>query len=303
MIAPTTPASPPSSSLPQAVALDGVCFSYRGEDILTSITLHVAQGEFLALLGPNGGGKTTLLRIMMGLLSQNSGSVAVFGKKPNLARMHVGYVPQFSSIRQEFPTTVLETTLMGAACLAPQNGRHSLFRQKLWPDDALARDKAMNLLDLLGIADIAARPVHALSGGQRQRLMVARALMGRQERAPFLLLLDEPTASIDQYGKGCFYDFLDTLRSDITIIIVSHDLTMASPFFSRVALVNKTLSILPDGCPHSDIMRSFIGPQHGPECPLWQITRSSDAECTCHPHTDSANNRALPNALHGSGLS
>ncbi len=262
-----------------AIELEGMSFSRQGETVLENVNLRVEQGDFLAVLGPNGGGKTTLLRIILGFLQPGSGSVRVFGAAPEAMRTRIGYVPQFSSIRQEFPATVLDMALMGAAH-PPRTGAFSLFRgASLWPGDNTAKQKAMQTLELLGIADIAKSPLNALSGGQRQRLLVARALMGKSEDAPFLLLLDEPTASIDPHGKWCFYEFLGSLRGTITIVVVSHELAIASPFFSRVALVNRTLTLAPAGCPASEIMQGFIG-SHAPDCPLGQSLRHSP-DCGC----------------------
>ncbi|GHV52030.1 cation ABC transporter ATP-binding protein [Deltaproteobacteria bacterium] len=228
------------------------------------------------MLGPNGGGKTTLLRVMLGLIKPDSGVVRIFGKKPSEARGQIGYVPQFSTIRQDFPTTALDMTLMGAASLA----RTSLWgRQNLWSKGTAARQKAMNALSCVGIADLADHPIHALSGGQRQRLLLARALMGKTEGSPFLLLLDEPTSSIDPLGKGCFIEFLDTFRKEITMVLVSHELGMASPFFNQVALVNKTVSLAPGGCPDSVIFHTFIG-DHAPDCPVGRLMRHAP-DCAC----------------------
>ncbi len=139
----------------------------------------------------------------------------------------------------------------------------------------------MGLLDRIGIADLADTPVNALSGGQRQRLLLARALMGRNGTEPFLLLLDEPTASIDPQGKGCFLEFCDSLRRDITMVMVSHELSMASPFFSAVALVNKTLTLVPGNCPDTEAVRSFIG-SHAPDCPVGRLLRHAPG-CGCAP--------------------
>ncbi|MDL2210559.1 ATP-binding cassette domain-containing protein [Desulfovibrio sp. OttesenSCG-928-O18] len=280
------PVSAPAVSAPapaalEAVAVDAASFSREGETILDNVSLHVAEGDFLAVLGPNGGGKTTLLRLILGLLPPDSGTVRVFGNPPQEARANIGYVPQFSTIRQDFPATVLDMTLMGAATEKPRALSGGFFgRLNLWPRGAAARKKALAVLDLLGIADLAANPVHALSGGQRQRLLVARALMGRNEGEPFLLLLDEPTASIDPAGKGCFFEFLDGLRRDITMMVVSHELGMASPFFTHVALVNKTLTLTSGGCPGAEALRDFIGP-HAPECPVSRLLRHAPG-CGCH---------------------
>ena len=287
--------SPAENMLPlpmeaSPIVLENVSFSRDGDTILDSISLRVNRGDFLAILGPNGGGKTTLLRIILGLLRPDAGTVRIFGKAPSDARAHIGYVPQFSSIRQDFPATVMDMTLMGAAgnkstATTGQGGQGVLGglggRWRLWANDDAARKKALSLLDHIGIADIADNPIHALSGGQRQRLLLARALMGREDGAPFLLLLDEPTASIDPQGKGCFLEFCDELRRDITMVMVSHEMGMASPFFSNVALVNKTLTLLPENCPDSATLREFIG-EHAPDCPVGQMIRHAPG-CGCAP--------------------
>ena len=282
MTAMTHPQSPPANA-ENAIYMEGVSFSHAGDKILENVSLRVASGNFLAILGPNGGGKTTLLRIILGLLSPDSGTVRIFGKEPHLARAHIGYVPQFSTIRQNFPATVMDMTLMGAAGL----GSKGIWgRCGLWPKTQKARKKALEILDLIGIADLANNPIHALSGGQRQRLLLARALMGRAENAPFMLLLDEPTASIDPAGKGCFLEFCDTLRNDVTIVMVSHELSMASPFFSGVALVNKTLTLVDALCPNSEALRSFIG-THAPDCPVNQMVRHTP-QCGCATFKETA---------------
>ena len=292
----STAASSPSLATPESIApsaalhaldLDAVSFSREGELVLDSVSLQVEPGEFLAVLGPNGGGKTTLLRIILGLLKPNSGTVRIFGKQPQLARSSVGYVPQFSTIRQNFPATVLDMTLMGAA---NQGGAGIFGKKNLWPRDTEAKKKALEILDLIGIADMANTPIHALSGGQRQRVMVARALMGREGDVPFILLLDEPTANIDPHGKGCFFDFLGSLRGKITVMVVSHELSIASPFFSRVALVNKTLRTTTANCPDSDIMRDFIG-THAPDCPMEFMIRHNP-ECSQHAHAHFAHSKS-----------
>lgn len=262
------------------IVLENVSFSRDGDLILDAVSLRVNRGDFLAILGPNGGGKTTLLRIILGLLRPDTGTVSIFGKAPCDARAHIGYVPQFSSIRQDFPATVMDMTLMGAAG-NKSAAAHGRGRWRLWSNDDAARKKALGLLDHIGIADLADNPIHALSGGQRQRLLLARALMGREDGAPFLLLLDEPTASIDPQGKGCFLEFCDELRRDITMVMVSHEMGMASPFFSNVALVNKTLTLLPENCPDSAALREFIG-EHAPDCPVGQMIRHAPG-CDCAP--------------------
>ncbi len=266
--APAPHAAPAPVPAP-ALDISGLSFSRDGETVLQDVSLRVDQGGFLAVLGPNGGGKTTLLRIVLGLLRPDVGTLAVFGRAPEEVRTQLGYVPQYSTMRPDFPATVLQLTLMGAS------GKG--WGGTLWPEDKAARVKALELLSVLGIADEAKRPISALSGGQRQRLLVARALMGRPANAPFLLLLDEPTASIDPQGKFCFYEFLHKLRGEITIIVVSHDLSMASPFFSHVALVNRTLTLAPGGKPSFELLQSMLG-AHSPECPMGNLMQGGQSK-------------------------
>lgn len=254
-----------ASALDHALSIDGLSFSRDGETVLQNLSFSLAQGDFLAVLGPNGGGKTTLLRLILGLLQPDSGALRVLGRPPEAVRTQLGYVPQYATMRPDFPVTVLQLTLMGAS----RGG----WGGTLWPENKAAREKALELLSVLGIADEAKRPIAALSGGQRQRLLVARALMGRPGNAPFLLLLDEPTASIDPQGKFCFYEFLHKLRGEITIIVVSHDLSMASPFFTHVALVNRTLTLVPGGKPSLELLQSMLG-AHSPECPMGNLMQT-----------------------------
>lgn len=269
-------------SLPDAVVAKNIHISLRGEEILKDVSLTISSGDVLAILGPNGGGKTTLLRTILGLTKPDSGTVEIFGKPPQAARRHIGYVPQFSTIRQDFPAAVLDVVLMGAAAAGRRSGFFAA--RTLWPCDKAAKQKALELLERIGIAHLAARPLHALSGGQRQRAMIARALMGRENQSPFILLLDEPTASIDAQGKWCFFEFLGTLKHDVTMVVVSHELAMASSFFNKVALVDKTLTFAPPGSPNSEAMRAFIG-VHAPDCPVGDMISHNPAR-RCEPPKD-----------------
>lgn len=249
-----------SAEATPALSIENLSFTRGGDSILSGVDLTINQGDFLAILGPNGGGKTTLLRLILGLLAPDAGTVKVFGRSPKDACASMGYVPQYSTIRTDFPVSVMQMCLMGAARPGALGGR-------LWAEDAAARKRAVTALEFLGIADLADRPVARLSGGQKQRLLIARALMSRPEAAPFLLLLDEPTASIDPEGKFCFYEFLGDMRGSITIIVVSHDLSMASPFFSHVAVVNRSLRVVPEGRFSEEMLSPLLG-AHSPDCPV-----------------------------------
>ena len=280
-----SPAGSPSGVPPvPVVEITSLNFSHGRDAVLQDVSLTVEPGEFLAVIGPNGGGKTTLLRLILGLIRPDSGSVRVFSEAPGSMNGHIGYVPQFSTLHLDFPASVLDMVLMGAARPSSRGGN--------WNTGKPARKKALEYLDTLGLADCARLPVSALSGGQRQRALVARALMGRPEpdcrdhaASPFLLLLDEPTASIDPEGKFCFYEFLGKLRGSISLIVISHDLFMVSPFFTNIAAVNKGLTRLRSSELTPENLTVLFG-RHLHECPVADLQHAGQAPrhsgCT-HP--------------------
>jgi len=202
-------------------------FSYDGEAVLEDVNLTVRQKDFIAIIGPNGGGKTTLLKLMLGLLAPVKGTVYVDGKPPQEASRCIGYVPQNVHSNHSFPITAMDVVLMGKLDPQKRSSRHSAANRR----DALA---ALERMEMAAFAD---KKIGALSGGQRQRVFIARALVAR----PKLLLLDEPTASIDTKGQADFYRFLKELNKDITVLVVSHDLLVVSRYVKSVACVNKRL--------------------------------------------------------------
>ena len=200
-----------------------------GTKILDGLSLNVQEGEFLGIVGPNGGGKTTLLRVILGLQKPTTGSVNVFGNDPIVSRSRIGYVPQHLFFDRDFPVTVGETALMGRV------SRKGLFMRYGREDRALA-DQA---LETVGMTDLKKRQVGKLSGGELQRLLIARALAAQPE----LLLLDEPTASIDPEMKTTIYDLLDNLTQSVTIILVTHDTGTISRKVSRIACLNCRVTV------------------------------------------------------------
>lgn len=213
--------------MPPVIEVRNVSFAYQGETVLENIDLSVQKGDFIAMIGPNGGGKTTLLKLLLGLLKPDRGSIRVIGKTPRKASPAIGYVPQDVHINRDFPITALDLVLMGK--LDPQRGRKR-------PSAADRRD-AQEALARLDMRASAGRRIGELSGGQLQRVFIARALVTR----PGLLLLDEPTASIDTRGQAEFYSLLKELNSEMTILVVSHDLLVISRFVKSVACVNRQL--------------------------------------------------------------
>lgn len=214
------------------VKFSDVDFAYDpGNNVLESVDLNLYQGDFACVVGPNGGGKTTLLKLILGLIKPSSGSIEVFGKPTDTQRQHLGYVPQFSNFESGFPVSVLDVVLMG--CLSQDFfwGRYS-EQQK---------DKARWALNETGIEDLSARSFAELSGGQRQRALIARALVSE----PKLLLLDEPTASVDIHGTEQFYKMFERLNQNFSILMVTHDIGFISQRVKTVICVRKHLQIHP----------------------------------------------------------
>ena len=217
------PSTDPSRSDP-IIRIADLDFSYNGQRILEDVNLEVWEGDFIAMIGPNGGGKTTLLRLVLGLLKPERGNIRVMGKPATRVSHHIGYVPQDVHINRSFPITALDVVLMGK--LAPG---------KRWSKNS--NQDRRDALEALERIDMAGRRIGELSGGQRQRVFIARALVTR----PRLLLLDEPTASIDSKGQSEFFRLLKRLNEEVTIIVVSHDLLVISTYVKSVACVNRRL--------------------------------------------------------------
>lgn len=221
------------SPVPIAVELQAVSYTYPGRraSALEGVSLVVNKGERLGILGPNGGGKSTLLKVILGLLTPSSGVVRVFGQHPAGARAKglIGYVPQRGEIEIGFPLSVREGVLLGASWQTPA-----------WCGvSAPVRARVEELLALVGALEFAEQPIGRLSGGQLQRAMIARALAG----GPEILILDEPAVGIDAAGQGQFADLLAGVhaRLGITMVIVSHDIRAIAAGCDRVACLSRTL--------------------------------------------------------------
>jgi len=209
------------------IQIQNLNFSYNSQRVLRDVNLTVNQGDFVAMIGPNGGGKTTLLKLMLGLLKADSGRLRIFSQPPQEASHLIGYVPQDVHINKNFPISALDVVLMGR--LKPGRGwsRHS----------QQDRQAALNALEQVEMRKFCDHRIGELSGGQKQRVFVARALVTE----PQLLFLDEPTASIDTKGQNEFYTLLKELNQTITIIVVSHDLMVISGYIKSVICVNQRL--------------------------------------------------------------
>jgi zinc transport system ATP-binding protein len=229
------------------VEVDDVWVRFGGHDVLEAVDLTVHEDDFIAVIGPNGGGKTTLLRVILGLIAPAKGGVRLWGEPPAKRRDAIGYVPQHARVDPTFPITVERVVMMGR-----------LYRKgavtRLGTCD---RDAVAGALDAVGLARLAKRHAGRLSGGEIQRVLIARALCVE----PKLLLLDEPTANVDASAADEIYSVLTRLNQSIPILLVSHDLAAVSHHVKSIGCLNRRLhyhnsrEITPDmvaatyGCP------------------------------------------------------
>jgi len=211
------------------IILENISFAYKQSNILEDVTLFIHKGEFASIVGPNGGGKTTLLKLILGLLKPDKGKISIFGEPPEHARQKIGYMPQYAPLDMNFPATVMDVVLMGRLA------KTTLWFSKKDRSEALA---AIDEVGMKGFADIG---FNELSGGQRQRILIARALCSR----PAILLLDEPTANVDHETEINLFSILQTLNSKMTILVVSHDLGFVSKYVKSVICVNRKVVIHP----------------------------------------------------------
>ncbi len=216
-----------------AIEIKDLWFAYGGIPVLKEVSFTLEQGDFMAILGPNGGGKTTLLKLMLGILEPKRGEIRILGKKPHNARERLGYVPQSTDINLTFPISVFELALMGRLSRS-RFGRRYSYEDK---------EKVASLLKKVGMWEYRFRPVGSLSGGQRQRIFIARALAVEPE----ILFLDEPTASVDREFEIGLYDLLKELNENVTIVVITHDVGVVSRHVKSVACVNHSLIFHEDG--------------------------------------------------------
>ena len=251
------------------IEIKDLSFAYDKQTILEGINLTIEEKDFLAIIGPNGGGKSTLLKLILGIIKPLKGSISVLGKTPSKSLTHIGYVPQNTNVNTDFPIKVIEVVMMGHV-----ESKRPLFGYG--KNEILC---AMGALAQVGMEEFAHSKIGALSGGQRQRVMIARALCAH----PKILILDEPTSSIDIAGQKEIYELIKTLNESITVIVVSHDISVILEYANKAAHINKTLSY------HdiSDKKKTFH--THGNEdhfCEVELLQMLGSEKCTtCEPES------------------
>lgn len=209
------------------IEMHDVTFAYEREAVIACASLSIPRGDFACIIGPNAGGKSTLLKLMLGLLAPQHGQVRVLGRAPAYARREIGYLSQYAQFDRHFPVTVMDVVLMGRLserlCIGP-------YRRA---DCEIAEQALLEV----GLREVMHRRFTALSGGQRQRVLIARALACR----PAVLMLDEPTSNLDINVEEQLYALLQQLNERLTIVLVSHDVAFVSKYVKTAICVNRTV--------------------------------------------------------------
>ncbi len=244
------------------IRLENVSFSYDGYPVLEDVSLTVKERDFLSIVGPNAGGKTTLLKLILGLLKPTSGTVRVFEQPPARVRSRIGYMPQHALLDPLFPVSALDVVLMGRL----GNGRGLGFYGRA------DKEAAVEALRKVELHEVRHRSFSELSGGQRQRVLIARALVSEPE----LLLLDEPTANVDAVIETELYEILKELNEKMTVALVTHDLGFVSRYVKSVACVNRRVVVHPT----SEITGEMINEIYG--CDMHMVRH--DHRCSEEGH-------------------
>lgn len=243
------------------VQIDDLYFLYNGQEVLQNINLTIHRGDFVSIIGPNGGGKTTLIKLILGLLSPASGTVKIDGKAPGKNGTAIGYVPQIINHNLSFPASAMDVVLMG---------KYNPARRFSFHNKKEDQKEAFEALEKLGMEKYTNRKITDLSGGQRQRVLIARALVTNPE----LLVLDEPTASLDTKGQTDFFRLLKELNQELTILVVSHDLLIVSSYAKSIACVNKRLHYHQAVGTTGELMEAYYSCSVEEVCPVEHVIRT-----------------------------
>ncbi|HPK05358.1 MAG TPA: ATP-binding cassette domain-containing protein [Bacteroidales bacterium] len=242
------------------IELIDISATYGEEIVLKDVNLTINSNDFIGIIGPNGGGKTTLVKLMVGLLKPVKGQIIKHKANGRDTKNQIGYLPQISRFDKRFPISVIDVVLSGLV------SDKAVFKRYTQAD----KDKAVELLTRMGISNLYSRPIGELSGGQMQRVFLCRAII----TSPSLLILDEPNTFVDSKFEADLYDILLELNKTMAIIVVTHDIGTISYYVKTIACVNKYLNYHPSniitekqlaayGCPiqiitHGDIPHTVL---------------------------------------------
>ncbi len=210
------------------IVVEHVDFAYQDTLALEDASLVIQEGDFVGLFGPNGGGKTTLLKLLMGFLSPKKGKISILGRPPQAMGKQIGYVPQHLRFDRDFPISALDVVMLG--CLSKLTWWGGYTKE--------SKEKAYQALEKVGVSHKALAPFGTLSGGEAQRVLIARAIVD----TPKLLILDEPTSSVDPAAEQSIYNLLVELNKTITIVMVTHDLQTVLDKVKRFLCVHRRVT-------------------------------------------------------------
>lgn len=217
-------------SEPVLVELKNVAVSYGRKQVLRDVSLTVREKDFLGIIGPNGGGKTTLVKTILGLLPVTEGTLTFYSEGKSVQGISIGYLPQYNQIDKKFPITVYDVILSG-------------LKKKWWKSYSKADHEAVrSMLKRMGVENMADRPIGALSGGQIQRVLLGRAIISRPE----MVILDEPNTYMDKQFESQLYYILEEINKECAVVLVSHDIGAVLQNVRSIACVNETLDYHPD---------------------------------------------------------
>ena len=249
------------------IRIRGLTAGYNGMPLFKDLDLDLKEDDFLTIIGPNGGGKTTLFKTILWVIPPISGSIEIFGEPISEGSKYIGYVPQSSSIDMKYPISVEDVVLMG---LRSKKGLRPFYNKE-------EKESAYRSMDDVGITDLIDRSISELSGGQLQRVMIARALAS----SPKILMLDEPTASLDPGMTDCTYDVLRKANGNgVAVMIITHDIGSISKGVKRIACMNRGITVSDSPEITDEMVRM------GFHCPPEFIKYRSDPDtdrkgCTC----------------------